>query len=595
MLAGWGVVYAQEPPDLVLPRVSNAAERLSSGHVAALANNPVVNYKDGHQAAVAALQAAYRASIEEHNNGRAMRFLLVALDPHRDPKYAAALFDLAVICAQVNRLPDTAQFLTESQKYAEPESEVAKAAAGELERVQAIIALVGTDEGKKRLQYDTQLLASVKKDGEEPRAMLDDIKTLTALDSQRWETFALAGVAHAATGSFPLSADDLDTAVAKAERAHSEAAVRLRTAADAARKEASFAEDVSNADQLWEKQQWEEAGKLYSQAWQLSTGHWDAAVEAITAFLQADNIPAAAPILARMRDSAPAPWSARAAAMLEELAAASDDAKSEVARGNTPPARSPAQPLAPAERIRSLVGSVTRPEMELTAKPPHALINDRTPVPPVPDSDLEGGSESGIVSSVSVYEVYRTKLPTIQPPPPVPELENPAPVDPAAPTPPPPPPRRVKMPDTNPPAAPGEPLAVRIETVPAGINVSVDDSSTCISPCNLFLPPGHHTASVSVEGYRVEKRTIEVNPRSPPPSLHIVLERQLGYVVLDYVVLDHAVQGLKVYVDGKLSGTTPAKLQLPVGMHDIGIEVDGKVATQTVKIEEGMQTLHFHP
>lgn len=602
VVATWGLSYAQAPdPVLVLPRLNNATERLSSKRQAVVENDPVSRYKSPHEAALAALQAGYIAATTEHNSSRALRLLLVALEPRRDPHFPAALFDIGVLCSQIDRLPDAVSFLEEAQRNATPDSEIAAAAAAELNRVKAIQRLESTPEGKKRLAYDARLLDTVKKQKNDPYAILGEMKSLTAIDDQRWEIYALAGISHAATGAFPDSATDLETAASKAEAAHAEAAARLKSAAEVARRESGFIDDIRNADQFWEKHQYEAAAKLYANAWDRSPGHWDIAVEAVTGYLQADQVAPVVPILSRMRDAAPAPWNTRAAAMLKELAAVSDDAKREAQR-EPASALAQAQPDSAAQ-IRTLVGSVTRPEMELASQAPHALIEDRTRVYPVADPEIEGGgAELGILSTKSVFQMYQQSLadaaasapaeqnvpePENQPVGAVPRLANaPSSPEPALPglarpgrlgeRP------AVVPPEVTAPTPTGEPQTVVIETTPPGASVTLDDSLTCTSPCKPALPPGRHTASFTMPGYRDEHRIFAVDARHPQPFTPVALEQKHGFLNVES---DNP--ALLIYVDGKATDKrTPARFTLPAGEHVIGIEVDGKLVEKKVDISD---------
>jgi tetratricopeptide (TPR) repeat protein len=601
VVATWGLSYAQAPdPVLVLPRLNNATERLSVKRQAVVENDPVVKYKSPHEAALAALQAGYIAATTEHNSSRALRLFLVAIEPRRDPHFPAALFDIGVLCSQIDRLPDAVSFLEEAQRNAAPDSEVAAAAAAELNRLKAIQRLESTPEGKKRLAYDARLLETVKRQKNDPYAILGEMKELSAIDDLRWETYALAGISHATTGAFADSATDLDHAAGKAEAAHAEAAPRLKSAAEVAHRESGFIEDIRNADQLLEKHQYEAAAKLYTKAWDRSPGHWDVAVEAVTGYLQADQVAPVVPILSRMRNAAPAPWNSRAAAMLKELAAVSDDAKRE-AQGEAAPVPPQAQ-LDAAAQIRTLVGSVTRPEMELASQPPHALIDDRTRVYPVADPEIEGGgAELGILSTRSVFQMYQQSLadaaasapadqnaaePENRPGGSVPGLPNAATPEPVLPglarpgrlteRP------AVAPPEVTAPPATREAPVVVIETTPPGAAVIVDDSLTCMSPCKPSLPPGRHTASFTMAGYRDEHRIFTVDALHPQPFTPVVLERKRGFLNVE-----SDSPALLIYVDGRATDKrTPARFTLSAGEHEIGIEVEGKMVVKKVDISD---------
>lgn len=385
----WGSALAQ-PQRLQLPRTSNLAPTPLG---------PLANYGNNRQeAALAAFQAGYKAATTEHNRDRATRFMLIAL--RRDPTLDRALYDIAILCEGYGRWHDALKFMEEAQQRTEPDSDVAKLARGEIERIKLIARLEDTPEGAKRRAYDIQLLsATTTKD--QIRA-LDASQALTKRDAGRWEGFALAGVLHAEMGAYPESLKDLESAM---RLAPGPKRMSLQTAIEIARREANFSNQLREAEGLWAKQLYERAAAAYSEAWENSPGHMTVGMRAATAYLLADQVPLAVQILLRLRPAAAPDLAARITAMLRELGALSEEAKNEAMQTET---SAQALPVDPAQRIKSQIGSVITHEIELAGRSDPSLIDTPKRVISVPDEELtRGQNDIGIISSVSIFAIYR--------------------------------------------------------------------------------------------------------------------------------------------------------------------------------------------
>ena len=402
-LASIGIATAQEPPSLKLPPVHSTAERPAPAEAAI---DPVSLYRSRSEAAAAAFQAGYRAATIERNRWRAIRLFLVAL--RRDPRNAAALFDVAVLCAQEDRWTDALSFLGEARKLAPASSELARAVAEETARAEAIEQLQRTPEGRRRRQFDAALMTALPR-SKDPIAGLAAAAQLVKVDQTRWEAPALAGMLRTQTGQFTQSVRDLEEA---ARLAGSARAPRLKSAAEIASREAGYLEQARAADPLWEARQWEQAAKAYEKAWEGSPRHSETAMLAVPGSLMIDQIDSAVRLLARLRDAAPT-IGAKATAMLRELTAVSEEARKEAARSAPASATAEPEPLA---LIHELVGPLTDTDMELAAKPAPSLVADKTPVIPLPDKDLDAGDSSmTLLSTESVYQLF---LKGLAPPPP---------------------------------------------------------------------------------------------------------------------------------------------------------------------------------
>ena len=569
---------AQEPRELRLPQTGKD----ESPQVVNVAKDPISSYANRHEAALAALQAGYRAATVDRNRGRAMRFLLVSL--HRDPFVAKTLYDMGVLCAQDERWRDALDFYRAAQK-ANPDPALAQLLAAEIERVQAIEPLESTPEGRKQRAFDTRLLQVVRK-GSNPFSALTDIGDLVALDKSRWETQAFAGVMHAKTGAFPESAKELEEAGRLAPLARRP---NLQSAEELARREASFKEQVTSADGLWEKREYDSAAKVYAKAWEDSPGHLDIEMEAATGFLMADQVPSAVDALVRLRNSRSDDLSGKAAAMLKELGPISEVARGEVATERRPPAGE--QSGDAAERIANLVGQLTTPQMELAAKPNPPLIQDTTNIIQVPDEEIAAGpNDIGLQSTQSVFRLYQRDLPTGGA---TPAETQPSPVvNPAAPA----PANQAAFPRTLPASSPlSEPRAaeaaalpkdarpVTFNSDPAGAAIVFDDVSSlnCTTPCRMPLAPGRHTLLATLTGYQDAHKVWNVDKSASPVELTLVAKRGA-------LTVESETPGAAVFLNGKKTDQqTPAQFTLAEGDYEVSIAVGGEMVVKHVAIKDG--------
>jgi len=583
---------AQEPQELPLARTSGA----SSKRAAEVANDPASAYSTRREAALAALQAGYKAATVEQNRGRAMGYLLVSL--HRDHYIPKALYDMGVLCAQDERWRDALSFYRAAQQ-ANPDPQLAQLAAGEIERVQAIEQLESTTTGKKQRQFEISLLAAIKKSSD-PFAALVDARNLAKQDRTRWEPLALAGLMRVKSGAFGESAKALEDAARLAPLTQRQ---KLQSAANLARREADFTEQVKRADELWEKKQYDLAATQYAEAWQNSPDHLDVAREAVTSFLMADQITPAVEILARLRDARSDDLSAKSIAMLKELGSVSEDARREATQERAPSATKQSGDVA--ERIVSLVGPLYTRQMELTARPNPPLIPDSTPFIPVNDEELTGGHNyTELLSTESVFARYQLDLsdgsvpPAVEskpaPPPDAPPAVSPRAGGPAE--------RQTLSRDLPPPAPPREashaarrsgeagssasagPL-VSVTSNPRGAIVLFDDTTevTCTAPCRIPLTPGRHTLKATLPGYREALKIFEVDKQAEP--VEVTLQVKAGFL---YVQTEPS--GAAIFLNGKRTDRlTPSQFELPEGDYEVGVQVAGEdIKTQKVPIKDGV-------
>ena len=129
---------------------------------------------------------------------------------------------------------------------------------------------------------------------------------------------------------------------------------------------------------------------------------------------------------------------------------------------------------------------------------------------------------------------------------------------------------------------------VTVITSPGGATAMLDGrtETSCTTPCSIDAAPGRHRVTLSMPGYQVETREVDIG--SGPLELPaVVLRTQTGTLMLASTP-----PGASVSVDGKATGqVTPAQLSLTPGTHQITVEKDGLQSTQTVEIRGGLSTL----
>lgn len=131
------------------------------------------------------------------------------------------------------------------------------------------------------------------------------------------------------------------------------------------------------------------------------------------------------------------------------------------------------------------------------------------------------------------------------------------------------------------PAPSYQPQPVQVITSPGGATAILDShpGTACSTPCSLLATPGHHTVSVSMTGYQVEHRDVEVGS-GPVEMAPLILRAPYGTLMLSSLP-----EGAAVTVNGKrIAQVTNTQLQLAPGAYRITVEKDGRQATGTVDV-----------
>jgi hypothetical protein len=107
----------------------------------------------------------------------------------------------------------------------------------------------------------------------------------------------------------------------------------------------------------------------------------------------------------------------------------------------------------------------------------------------------------------------------------------------------------------------------------------------CKAPCSLEAARGRHTIAITMLGYQVEHRDVDVES-SAVETLPVILHPLGGTLLLSSVPA-----GAAISVNGRpIPQVTPAQIPLSPGTYTIAIEKDGKQASATVEIRNGAIT-----
>jgi serine/threonine-protein kinase len=176
------------------------------------------------------------------------------------------------------------------------------------------------------------------------------------------------------------------------------------------------------------------------------------------------------------------------------------------------------------------------------------------------------------------------------PPEPVPEPAEASPPAAAESTPPSEPASRTEAPPAARPAAARGRISVR--TRPAGVSVTVDGRRRGVTPLALTgLPYGTYLVRMSREGFVSDQRRVTLSASRPARSIDVALRRS-GPAPAPARSGPPPPSGARVYVDGRLVGTTPMSLaSIRIGSHVVRLELDGyRRWSDSVRVVAGERT-----
>ena len=143
---------------------------------------------------------------------------------------------------------------------------------------------------------------------------------------------------------------------------------------------------------------------------------------------------------------------------------------------------------------------------------------------------------------------------------------------------------------TPPPSAPAPPTTAPISgsgwllvrTVPAGAAVTVDGVSRGETPLSLEdVAYGEHEVGVGLTGFGSESQRVTISATETVATVGLTLTptgdlgTRPGAAETGSLDVASRPAGARVLVDGEFTGATPTRLDLPVGRHEVRIELDG--------------------
>jgi hypothetical protein len=124
-----------------------------------------------------------------------------------------------------------------------------------------------------------------------------------------------------------------------------------------------------------------------------------------------------------------------------------------------------------------------------------------------------------------------------------------------------------------------------ISTTPSAATAMLDNRPevSCKTPCLLLASRGPHTIAISQAGYQTEYSHAEVADNLL--QLPRITLRPFGGLLM----LTSIPPGARISLDGRDSEqVTPARVELPSGIHKVTVEKDGKQAEQQVEVTAGI-------
>jgi hypothetical protein len=239
----------------------------------------------------------------------------------------------------------------------------------------------------------------------DPAIALDHATKLAKSDPSRWEAPAAAGIAQAALGQYDDSAKSLDAA---SRLAPAEWRPKLGAAAELSRQEGQYVRLVRDADAAVEKRQYENAARMYADAWQASPSRIQTGMQAAISFLMADQVSLAVQTLSRLRSVSTREIAEKAGLMLNELAAVAPEAKTAALQN---PSAGPDAVVDVGERVRNTLGDIRSPEMKIATTPNPPLLSDPLKFIHVNDDQINNPvPDVVLMSSQSLFIIYQNRV-----------------------------------------------------------------------------------------------------------------------------------------------------------------------------------------
>ena len=130
----------------------------------------------------------------------------------------------------------------------------------------------------------------------------------------------------------------------------------------------------------------------------------------------------------------------------------------------------------------------------------------------------------------------------------------------------------------------GATQTIAVITSPGGASAMIDGKSdtACKTPCELDATPGKHIVAISMPGYQIERREVEVG-RSGVEMPAIILHALTGTLMISSTPV-----GATITINGKRNEkVTPAVINLTAGNYKITVEKDGRQSSGEVDLHNG--------
>ena len=199
--------------------------------------------------------------------------------------------------------------------------------------------------------------------------------------------------------------------------------------------------------------------------------------------------------------------------------------------------------------------------------------------------ELVDGGQPGRIDDPVVGAGASPARPVPSPEPPPAAVARPAPVRQPSPT---PPPAAASAPSAPEPAPVSGFGWILVRTEPPGAVVTVDGEGRGTTPLSLQdVAYGEHEVAVGLTGFSSLSRTVTISAAETVATVGVTLtlERDLAprpdAVETGLLEVESRPPGARVLLDGGLVGNTPMRIDVPIGRHQIRIEVDGYQAWST--------------
>jgi eukaryotic-like serine/threonine-protein kinase len=123
--------------------------------------------------------------------------------------------------------------------------------------------------------------------------------------------------------------------------------------------------------------------------------------------------------------------------------------------------------------------------------------------------------------------------------------------------------------------APPEPGVLKVESTPNGADLHIDGQPQGKTPLTLELTPGWHRVRVSLAGYKPYVTKFHLEKSVEYPLSAELVSDPVKPAGITNISIASSPPGAQIFVDGRLSGVTPQKLEVPMGWHQLRLIMVG--------------------